>query len=164
MDKIEKAKIVISKIEAFFFNIAIIIMTAVTVYAVIMRYVFSSPIGWAEEIQYITVVWAAFFGGSMAFRKRANISVDYFYLKFNKTVKLVFEIVIWIVLTLSLAWITKLEFNRVAVMIKKHQTTTILHIPNWIGYGGVCFGCLFMFINHVLNGIEDVIKYRGGKK
>lgn len=61
----------------------IIPMILVTVYDVVLRYVFLSPTAWAYEISWMT--YAAFFilGGAYTLVEDSHISVDIFFLKFS---------------------------------------------------------------------------------
>lgn len=158
LGKVEK---IVAIIDESCFCISASVLSLLTVVAAFMRYLVGKPIMWTEEIQMILVVWAVFFGGSVAFRERGHIAIDILFEKFPVKVQRVMSAVIWTIVTISVTWIGKLEVDRMLKMLKSGQSTTMLNIPRYIVYAVVAFACLLMLISHIICGIKDVQKYRG---
>jgi len=159
---LSKAKKLLACIDETIFSACIILLTVLTVLAVIMRYVVNSPFMWIEEAQMILVVWAAFFGGSIAFRERGHISVELLFEKLPNVAQRIMNTLIWIITAASIAWIGNLQMQRALKMFATKQFTTMLHFPRYIVYAVVVFACFLMLINHLICGIEDFLKHRGG--
>lgn len=164
MKTIHKVRAIIEVIEEAAFTISAAGLVGLTVVSVFMRYALSSPIAWSEEIQMILIVWLMFFGGSIAFRMKGHIAIDLLVNVFSKKLQDILNPLIWILVTIGICWIFKLEFARMLKLMHTGQMTTMLKIPKYINYGVVVFACALMIINHFLNGIEGMIlKVRGAK-
>ncbi|MCG8354567.1 MAG: TRAP transporter small permease [Kiloniellales bacterium] len=55
--------------------VLISVMGAMIFLQVIMRYVFSHPLSWTDEVAVYCMVWSVYLGGSLAVRERAHIRV-----------------------------------------------------------------------------------------
>lgn len=161
---LNKLKNAVKLIDEFFFGASCIAMTLLCVAAVIMRYIIRNPIIWADEVQMILIVWAVFFGSSIAFRARGHIAVDVLFDELPRCVQRVLNVIIWCIVTYCVAWIGKLQVDRMLKMLASGQSTTVLNIPRWIVYAGVALACLLMLIGHIIVGIEDLkgLKKKGG--
>lgn len=51
---------------------------------VVFRYLFNRPLAWTEELSRHLMIWAAFLGAAVAYRKKAHIGVDVLVKKFSK--------------------------------------------------------------------------------
>ena len=149
LSKIRKA---IDSVELAFFALCLSALVALTVTAVIMRYVVGKPFGWTEEVQMLLLVWSVFSGASIAFRERGHIAIDLLTNALPKKVQEVIEVIVWILVMISICMIFKLE-------LATGQSTTMLKIPKFYIYGVVVVCCAMMVVNHVLNGIEDIKKF-----
>lgn len=157
---LEKVKKTISLIDEIAFGLSASVLTLLTAVSVFNRYILSKPIMWSEEVQMILIVWTTFFGGSVAFREKGHIAVDLLVEKFPKKVQMVIEVLIWIIVAYSVTWIGQLQVKRMFTMKRAGLSSNILHFPSWISYAVVAFACLLMLIGHIINGIEDFMKYR----
>lgn len=50
-------------------------MTGTVVAGVFWRYVLSAPLSWSEEVARFAMIWAAFIGGALAFRRGGHIAI-----------------------------------------------------------------------------------------
>lgn len=57
---------------------ALVVILVLTTLQVALRYVFRSPLQWAEEIVRLFSAWAIFLGSWVAVRKGLHVGVDYF--------------------------------------------------------------------------------------
>jgi|UniRef100_UPI003FF03EBF C4-dicarboxylate transporter, small subunit len=156
LSKIRKA---IDSVELAFFALCLSALVALTVTAVIMRYVVGKPFGWTEEVQMLLLVWSVFSGASIAFRERGHIAIDLLTNALPKKVQEVIEVIVWILVMISICMIFKLELDRTMKFLATGQSTTMLKIPKFYIYGVVVVCCAMMVVNHVLNGIEDIKKF-----
>jgi C4-dicarboxylate transporter, DctQ subunit len=69
----------IDKFEEIASGVLFLCGMLVSLYAVIMRYVFNMPPAWGQEIFEFLMVWAVFLGFGMALRENHHIVVDLLY-------------------------------------------------------------------------------------
>lgn len=63
-------------IEKFVIATALTVMAVAVFLQVLLRYLFSTGIPWAEELARYLMIWAGFFGASLATRSRRHLKVD----------------------------------------------------------------------------------------
>lgn len=56
---------------------ALVIMITVTTINVLCRYLFRSPIQWAEELAVICLVWSTFVGSAACYKHRVHLGMDF---------------------------------------------------------------------------------------
>jgi TRAP-type C4-dicarboxylate transport system permease small subunit len=82
---------------------------------VVFRYIFNSSLAWSEELVRYLFVWLTFWGGSLAFKNRMHIGIDFFidllpqkYFKtiqiFNLTLVIIFQ---FFLIIIGFAWVYK---------------------------------------------------------
>ena len=81
----------------------IIAITVIIIYEVIARYIFDSPTFWAHESAQLAFGSYAALGGAYTLFHRAHIRVDIIYARFPPVVKLIADVVIFIVFLLFLS-------------------------------------------------------------
>lgn len=155
---LSKIRKTVDHVELAFFSLCLATLVALTVLAVFMRYVIGKPFGWTEEIQMLLLVWSVFSGASIAFRERGHIAIDLLTNALPEKVQKVVEVIVWVLVLVSVSMIFKLELDRTVKFFATGQTTTMLKIPKAYIYGVVVISCAMMVINHLLNGIEDIMK------
>lgn len=154
---LKKIKKIVSIADQLAFGISAVSLTLLTVVAVFFRFVLSSPIQWVEEVQMILVVWSVFFGSSIAIREQGHIAVDIFFDILPDFIRKVLDKLIWIIVAVAIAYIGKLELDRVFELTKSGLRTPILGIPSAVEYIGVVVACGLMLINHVIEGAESIL-------
>lgn len=155
---LSKIRKIVDNAELAFFSLCLAALVILTVVAVFMRYVIGKPFGWTEEIQMMLLVWSVFSGASIAFRERGHIAIDLLTNALPEKVQKVIEAVAWILVMICICMIFKLELDRTMKFLATGQATTMLKIPKVYIYGVVVICCAMMVVNHLLNGIEDIIK------
>lgn len=146
----------LAAVDQIFFGVSICALVIVAVLCVFFRFILRNPIVWGEEVEMILVVWSVFFGGSIAVREKGHIAVDILYDMFPSAAKKVMDVLIWILVTIAIAFIMKLEIDRVMELFKTKLRTPVLQLPSYIEYAGVSLGCGLMLLNHLINGVERV--------
>lgn len=74
-------------------SIFLIIMLAITFVQVVMRYVFSKPFMWAEEVTLVILIWFGYLAISMVVQEDDHMSIEFLYNMFGKKAKLVFDVI-----------------------------------------------------------------------
>ena len=88
------------RLEELIAGICVSIMCGMVFFQVIMRYVFSQPVSWSDEIAQYAMLWSVYLSVSWAVRERAHIRVMNFINLFSKKVALgltIFSDFIWFV-------------------------------------------------------------------
>lgn len=62
---------------AWVITVMLIVIVALTVLQVFMRYVMNDPLRWTEEVARLLLVWAVFLGAGAATKHNAHIRVDF---------------------------------------------------------------------------------------
>jgi len=81
MDKISQK---VDYFLKYFLRILLLLMVAITFFQVMMRYVFNSPLTWAEETVGLIMIYFGLIGGSLGIYYCLHISLEYFLKKFLK--------------------------------------------------------------------------------
>ena len=108
------------------FSWSMLIVVFITLYEVIMRYLFNNPTEWAFEVTYM--LWGAYFVMVAAWTHKAggHVSMDVIYNRFPRRMRLTLDLVFCLVLCLP--WIAALimggtEFAIDSWRIKEHTVT-----------------------------------------
>ena len=95
------------RLEEVLAGICVMIMMGLVFIQVVMRYVFSEPMSWSDEIAVYAMVWSVYLSVSWAVRERAHIRVMNFINLFPKviaTALTVFSDFLWFVFGIFLTW------------------------------------------------------------
>ena len=77
------------RLEEILAGICVMTMTALVFFQVVMRYVFSMPTSWSDEIAVYAMLWSVYLSVSWAVRERAHIRVMNFINLFPKVIAVV---------------------------------------------------------------------------
>ncbi len=83
------------------------IMTVLVFFQVVMRYVFSAPVSWSDEIAVYAMLWSVYLSTSWAVRERAHIRVMNLIHMFPgklETAAMIFSDLIWFSFSVFLTW------------------------------------------------------------
>ena len=122
-------KKILSNLDLVLAGVAFVILIVVTFGGVIMRYILSSPLAWAEEVQLWMFLWITFLGAGAAFRYGSHVAVEIVYEILPVKVKHVMDYINYIIVMLILLYLMFLGFDLLALMAKIGKTTAILRIP-----------------------------------
>jgi C4-dicarboxylate transporter, DctQ subunit len=95
------------RLEEILAGICVLTMTVLVFFQVVMRYVFSQPTSWSDEIAVYAMVWSVYLSVSWAVRERAHIRVMNFVNLFPRVIATgltVFSDVLWFLFGLFLTW------------------------------------------------------------
>ena len=95
------------RFEEIIAGVSVCVMTILVFFQVVMRYVFSSPVSWSDEIAVYAMLWSVYLSTSWAVRERAHIRVMNLIQIFPgkiSTVMLVFSDLIWFVFAVFLTY------------------------------------------------------------
>jgi len=68
----------INNLSIWFCNLVLATMTILTIIQVTMRYVFTAPLTWVEELTRYQMVWLALIGSGIILRNNAHLRITFF--------------------------------------------------------------------------------------
>jgi len=96
----KKYKLLLDLLESFCMKLMVtflIIMIFLIFMQVTFRYIVNNPISWTEEVSRHLMIWSAFLGAAIAYRRNAHLGVDVFLSKFSKKIKKIILFCIYLV-------------------------------------------------------------------
>jgi len=139
-------------IKRLFFNIDEILagfcgvsMVFITIWGVIMRYIFNNPLKWVEEVSLGLFVWMIFLGAAAGFKKELHISinllVDLFPAKAQRVIDFFIKFLTYVVLLIF----TILGYQYCTMT--NYKITPALRVPYYYIAVALPVGCIFMMIH-----------------
>lgn len=125
-------------------GVMFLVATAINIINVIGRYLFSTPVFWAEEILVFIVVWTVFFvAGSITYRG-AHLNMDLIYSNLPAFGKLAVNIAITATLIVCTLFTAFESWKIVALHYHNHGVTAGTDIPLVIPTSALLFGFSFI--------------------
>jgi TRAP-type C4-dicarboxylate transport system permease small subunit len=129
---------------------AFVALVAITFFGVVMRYVFSNPFTWEEELQVALFIWVTFFGGSAAFRRHGHVEITMIYDILPKKIQKVLSVMIYCSVVFALFYLFLKSLDMVMMFAQTNKSTSVLSIPCSFLYGAVPVCCILMIINYTI--------------
>ena len=143
----------------------LMVVEVVVVFAqVVTRYVFHSPLAWSEELARYMFIWLVWIGAAYATKMRKNIIIDVVCSKFKENVKLISEIinfVLSVVLMLFMLWTTS------TVMMQVYESNSIgtgTHLPMWIVWLSLPLSMALNLLRYTQNFVYDLKHWNDRKE
>ena len=114
------------------------------------RYVLNDSLSWTEEIARYGLMWIVFIGGIMVTRRNTHIAVELLsnVMKPGPARAALLALVDFI----KLGFLGLLAYLSFTITERMHQQRmTVFDLPMSYVYGGVAFGCIFMFVRQAIN-------------
>ena len=114
------------------------------------RYVLNDSLAWTEEIARYGLMWVVFIGGIMVTRRNTHIAVELL----SNVMKpgLARSTLLAFVDLIKLGFIGLLAYLSITITERMGlQRMTVFDLPMSYVYGGVAFGCVFMFVRQAMN-------------
>ena len=125
-----------------------------------MRKCFGNPIAWLEEMQIFFFVWTIFLGGSIAFRKGGQVSIDLIAARLNPKARKVLDIFCYVVAMLVLIYLCKGGFELAASVTKK--VTPYFKISYKYIDLAAPIGCIIMMVQYTFIILDQLFGVLGG--
>lgn len=126
---------------------AVVVMTGIVLVQVVLRYVFRSPLVWAEEASVFLMIWISFVGSGLAIRDGAHIALNFLYTRLPA---------LWSRLMLAVSCFAILAFLAVLIwqglqlaLFVGGQPSPALRIPMMWPYLIIPVGAAFMIVEIV---------------
>lgn len=124
-------------------------------YEVFMRYVFTLPTVWVDEVSRIVQIWAAYLAGAYALKYREMIVIDVAFRNPNSISRKVVEtfalFVIAIFCFVAIKYGLELWWKSTT---RGHTTDTYLALPKWFTQASVWFGFMLLMLQTVAEAVK----------
>jgi TRAP-type C4-dicarboxylate transport system permease small subunit len=117
---------------------------AINIFNVVARYVFASPVFWAEEILVFIVIWTVFLVAGTVTYRGAHLNMDLIYSGMNRHWKLAVNTAILVSLIACTSFTAFQSAKIVMLHYRNHGVTAATDIPLWIPISALLFGFSFM--------------------
>lgn len=147
----------INKLIGYLSALICIPLTFIIVFEISMRYFFNKPTEWAYDVSWMLFAAMFLLGGAYTLQEERHVRVDIIArvlpLKLQKTIELLFYFILFLPMTLVLAW-KGFDFTLVAWRAGEMLSTTLFVFPAWATKIFIPIGFCLLF----LQGISQVIK------
>ena len=148
------------------FSWCIILLTLVTSYDVVMRYVFSAPTGWAYDTEYILYGTLFMMAGAYALSQEAHVRGDFIARMLTLRVRASIELACYILFFFP-AMIALLysgsEFFHASWQVNEHSASSPTGPPIYPFKAIIPIAAVFLLLQGVVEVIRCVIALRTGK-
>ncbi len=141
----------LEKAVKYFLTILLLGMTILTMYQIIMRFVFNNPSSWSEEAVRILFIWASFIAGGIGIKDRIHIGIDVLVNLFPAKLRKAIAVISNCAIVFFSAWLFGGAWK---LMVKSiSQPTPALGVPRSLLYAPIVLFCVLVFAF----GIREVI-------
>jgi C4-dicarboxylate transporter DctQ subunit len=138
--------------------ILMLVIPAVMMLQVVVRYVFNYPLSWPEEFARICFIWVVFMSACAALRRGEVVALDFLISRFNHSVAFVLKMVGRIGVLVFLSFATYSSYDMMAFVFKRGSYTAAMEFPLWIVYLALPLGCVFMFYQLAVGLAHEIIE------
>ncbi len=114
--------------------------------ATVFRYFELGSLTWADEASRYLMIWLAFAGIGLGFKKNAHLGISFFINRLPRLGQKVFYYIRAIIIILFGGLVTHFTFLLIMSQINNGQLSPALGIPMWLVYLAVLFGSVMMII------------------
>lgn len=151
----KKILLALKNLDVIIAGIALAILVVITFSGVVMRYVFSNPFVWQEELQVSLFLWVAFLGSSAAFRVKGHVEISMIFDRFSPKVQRVWSVVVYFIVAVSLIFLMVKSGDMVNMFLETNKSTPVLSIPSALIYSVVPVCSLLMLANFTIVTLEE---------
>ncbi|MCD8077676.1 MAG: TRAP transporter small permease [Lachnospiraceae bacterium] len=151
-------------LEEYLMALLLVIIAVVMILQVIMRYVFNSPLYWAEEFCRYGLVWSTFISIGYCTRYHLMLHVDLLERVFPKVVRVIVQIVIKLVTLAFYLILFRASFGYIANSIGSGQTSAAIGLPIYLLEGITIPGLAMGVIRAIQDLVLYLISLKGGSR
>ena len=132
-------------------------MTVIVFYDVVMRYIFNSPTIWALEMSEYMLVFLAFIGAAEMQRQKANINMNFFYIKFPPGMRRSVDVFTSLLMLLFSFLLLRASLKLTLTAYKYGSASnSLLETPLCIPYSIVAIGMFLLLLQAIIDMVESV--------
>lgn len=137
----KKARLIASYLCA----IVLVTFTSLVLYSVVMRYFFSAPPMWGEDLPKLLFVWLSFMGAGFAYLMGANIRMTVLIDKVAKGPRRLIEFTMHLMIVAML--LTIMWYSIPVLRLAAGGTSLATGLPDILTYLPLPIACLFLLVN-----------------
>lgn len=124
-------------------------------YEVVMRYVFTAPTIWVDEVSRIFQIWATFLASAYVLKHRELIVIDLFFKQTESLSRKLVETLSLIIIVGFCAVAVKFGFDLwLKATLAGHTTDSFLAPPKWLTHGSIWVGLALL----LLQALAEIVK------
>ncbi len=124
---------------------------------VAFRYALNEPLAWTEEVARHLMIWAAFLGAAIAYRRRGHLGMDVLVMWLGRRARLAVDVLLQL---LAIGFFGLLVFHGIPLVEKTmHQFSSAIRIRMGYVYSSVPAGSALL----VLFAIEKLLRAAGAE-
>lgn len=151
---------ILKKSEDIFVGTAILAATIVLFVNIVLRYFFSANTSWAEEFIRYAMIWIAFIGSSICFRRGIHVGIDLLMNYFTGKGRVALQIYINLISLVFMFFLIKYGYDLVMFSVNTGQITPSLEIQTFWIYLAIPLGALLSVV-HIVH--QTYLLLRGRK-
>lgn len=132
----------------------LVLMSVATFGNVVLRYVFNSPIQWAEEFSRYAFIWVVFLGAAACSKRKMHIVIDAVPALLPPRARTLCSLVVETVILVLMGAIAHYGYTLCTMAT---QATSTLKIPQYAVYAVVPFSAALIFF-HTLGELRDSLR------
>lgn len=164
---------VIVKIPRFIIGSLILVGIAINCANVVGRYLFLSPIIWAEEIMIYIMIWTVFIGAILVSFEGQHLKMDFFSIMLPSPFKEIINFIATAATLLVCVFVIPNDWAVVKLMYENDQRSVVAEIPMVIPHSALLIGFVMIFIavavrfrSHVTgtlaSEVDEIVAEHGG--
>ena len=135
-------------------GVVILLAIAINFANIVGRYLFLSPLPWAEEVLVFLVIWGVCLGASAVTYDNRHLDMDLFVVRFPPKLRAMLEIVQLVAMVGFCAFTAVNAWTIVALMARNGQVSITAAIPMTIPYAAFVTGFALIAVAAVAGAVE----------
>lgn len=144
----------LDKIEEYILLITFPLMLLFIFSATMTRFFDIGTFTWGEEAARYLMIWAAFSGISLGFKKNSHLGLSFFVKKFPSKFQKFFYFVRAFFIILFGVLVSYFSSILISTQIANRQLSPSLGIPLWVVYFSILFGSVMIIIGTIIITIQ----------
>ncbi|MFS0689372.1 TRAP transporter small permease [Sporosarcina sp. 179-K 8C2 HS] len=147
---------ILKKAEDAFVGITLLVATGLLFVNIILRYFFAANTTWAEEFIRYAMIWIAFIGSSICFRRGIHVGVDLLLNSLKAKGKRLLNVYINILAIIFMGFLVKFGVDLVMFSMSTGQITPSLKIKLYWIYLAIPLGAALSILHIAINTIQII--------
>ncbi|GAA0316497.1 hypothetical protein GCM10008967_03850 [Bacillus carboniphilus] len=139
----------LDRIEEYILIVTFPLMLLFVFSATVFRYFEIGSLTWAEEASRYLMVWLAFAGIGLGFKRNSHLGLSFFVNKFPPTAQKFLFFVRAALIILFGGMVSYFTFLLVSNQFQNTQTSPAMGIPIWLVYSAVLFGSVMIIVRTI---------------
>jgi C4-dicarboxylate transporter DctQ subunit len=146
----------LNNIEKYILVITMPLMLLFIFMATVFRYFELGSLTWAEEVSRYLMIWLAFAGISLGFKRNAHLGLSFIVDRFSGISQKILYFIRAALIILFGVIVSYYTFLLINTQIKNPQTSPAMGIPIWWVYSSVLFGSTMIIIRTLQMAFEEI--------